>query len=92
MSSNDLIKMNVSNAIKTSSMTLREISKLSIINYSTIIKYANKTRIPKLKNLIKLVITLNIKIDGILDVNVKTSICNQKNRRSNKKVTSSRRN
>ncbi len=88
MSSNDLIKMNVSNAIKTSSMTLREISKLSIINYSTIIKYANKTRIPKLKNLIK----LNIKIDDILDVNVKTSICNQKNRRSNKKVTSSRRN
>ncbi|MDE6474426.1 MAG: helix-turn-helix transcriptional regulator [Clostridia bacterium] len=81
MSSNDLIKNNVSIAIKTSGMTLKKISNLSKINYSTIIKYANKTRIPKLKNLIKLVIALNIKMDDILDINVKMSIRNEKTKK-----------
>ncbi|MDE6361373.1 MAG: helix-turn-helix transcriptional regulator [Clostridia bacterium] len=81
MTSNDLIKLNVSNAIKTSGMTLKEISKLSEINYSAIIKYANRTRIPKLKNLIKLVIALNLRMEEILDVNVKTSIHNEKKKK-----------
>lgn len=81
MTTNDLIKNNVSNAIKNSGRSLKEISNLAGIQYSAIIKYANKTRIPKLKNMIKLAVALNLKMDEILDVHIKTAILNEEKKK-----------
>lgn len=68
MTRKDIIKSNLSHALKKSGMKPIEIAKLTKISCVLIKNYIDKKSLPSIKNFCKIAITLNLNINNILDV------------------------
>lgn len=66
MTRKELIKLNLSNALKETGMKPNEIAKLTGLSCATIRKCINMRSIPHIKNIVKICKALNLSLDKLI--------------------------